>query len=158
SDPAVDDTNVNATNPSGGLSDMARESLVAAELLQCLPPSVANSRVPQTTTLSAVSAPAATTISVASAANLAPGDQIPVSARSAGETNTIGVISGTTETVGGPLATAHASGAGTWDTCTSAPTGAPRQLDPSSAINVTSQVTPSALNWTAGSLHYADGS
>src|SRR5215831_11517189 len=41
-DPAVDDTNANVTNPSGGVSDIERETLVAAELAQCLPPSTAD--------------------------------------------------------------------------------------------------------------------
>lgn len=155
-DPVVDATNPNVTNPSGGVSDIQKESLVAALLVQCLPPSVADTQVARTTTLSAASAAGTTTIKVASKSNLAVGDHLTVGAAGAGETRTVTAISGTTVTVGEALTAAHPSGEAVWDTCTSAPTGGTRQLDPASTINVTDRISPNALTFTEGSLDYPD--
>ncbi len=157
-DPVIDTTNASVTNASGGVSDIEKESLVAAELVQCLPASVADSEVPHTTSLSAAASAGATTITVASATGLAVGDQLTIGAGGSAETETIRAISGTTVTLSSPLANSHASGEGVWDTCSSASTGGTRELDPSTAVEVTDQATPNALNWTVGSLRYIGGS
>ncbi len=153
-DPAVDATNVNVTNASGGVSDIEKESLVRTEFVQCLPPNVADPEVAQTTSLSAAAAAGASTITVGSASNLAVGDQVTVGAGGAAETRVISAISGKTVTLTSPLSNAHPSGEPAWDTCTSAPTGGTRQLDPATAIDVTHQVTPNKLSFTSGSLGY----
>jgi hypothetical protein len=62
-DPIVDSTDTAVTNASGGVSDIERESLVAAELIQCLPSATADGEVAQTTALSADAAAGAATIS-----------------------------------------------------------------------------------------------
>ncbi len=157
-DPVVDATNGNVTNASGGVSDIEHESLVAALLVQCLPPSIADSEVPQTTSLSAAATAGATTITVGSASNLAVGDWLTIGTGATAETKTISAITGTTVTLDSGLGSAHASGEGVWDTCTSAPTGGTRELDPATTINVTSQVKANALNFTEGSLNYTSGS
>ena len=92
------------------------------------------------------------------AASLSIGDRVTVGAGSAAETRTITAVSGTTLTLNKALGSAHPVGDGVWDTCTSAPTGSTRELDPTTTINVTKDVTPNALNWTEGSLHYTGGS
>src|SRR5258708_1146334 len=86
------------------------------------------------------------------------GDRVTVGAASAPATRTIAAVSGTTLTLDKALSSAHPVGDGVWDTCTSAPTGSTRELDPTTTINVTKDVTPNALNWTEGSLHYTGGS
>ena len=156
-DPVVDATNASVTNASAGVSDIERESLVSAEFVQCLPPGTADSEVQPTTSLSAAAAAGAATVKVGSASNLAAGDQVTVGTGSAAETRKISAISGTTVTLASPLTNAHASGEGAWDTCTSAPAGGTRQLDPATTINVTSQVTPNDLDFTEGSLSYSGG-
>lgn len=154
-DPVVDDTNVNVMNPSGGVSDIEKESLVETELVQCLPANVTDGIVAQNTTLSAAVSAGATTITVGSASTLAVGDQITVGAGSSAETRTISAISGTTITLSSPLNNAHPAGEPVWDTCSSNPTGGTRQLDPTSVVDVSNQVTPNALNFTEGTLNYS---
>ncbi len=95
--------------------------------------------------------------SVGEATSLAVGDRVTVGAGSAAESRTITAISGSTLTLDKALSSAHPNGEGVWDTCTSAP-GHTRELDPTTAINVTKDVKPNALNWTEGSLHYGGGS
>jgi hypothetical protein len=157
SDPAIDTTNASVTNASGGLSDIVRETLVAAQLVQCLPVNVADTEVPQTTALSAAAAPGTTTINVSSTSGLAVGDQVTAGSADSAETRTITAISGNTLTLATALTGAHAAGAGVWDTCTSAASGGTRQLDPTTTINVTNQVKANALNFTTGSLTYRGG-
>jgi hypothetical protein len=157
-DPVVDATNANVTDASGGVSDIERESLVTALLVQCLSPNVADSEVPQTTSLSAAAAAGATDITVGSASNLAVGDRLTIGTGSTAETKTISAITGTTVTLDSGLSNGHTSGEGLWDTCTSAPTGGTRELDPATTVDVTSQVKANALNFTEGSLNSAGGS
>jgi hypothetical protein len=151
-DPVIDATNANVTNPGGGMSDIERESLVSAELAQCLAPSVADSEVTRTTSLSAAAAANATTITVGNSSNLSVGDRLTVGTGAAADTRTITAISGTNVTLNSGLGNAHPSGEDVWDTCTTAPTGGTRELDPTTTIDVTSRVKPNALNFTAGSL------
>ena len=157
-DPVIDATSTNVSNASGGVSDIERESLVTALLVQCLSPNVADSEVPQTTSLSAAAAADATDITVGSASNLAVGDRLTIGAGSTAETKTISAITGTTVTLDSGLSTGHTSGEGVWDTCTSAPTGGTRELDPATTLDVTSQVKANALNFTEGSLNQTGGS
>jgi hypothetical protein len=93
----------------------------------------------------------------ASTLSMAVGDQVTVGAGSAAETRTITAINGTTETLDKALNNAHSAGEGVWDTCTTAPAGSTRDLDPGTTIDVTKDVTRSALNSTEGSLHYTGG-
>ncbi|MFD4974415.1 sugar-binding domain-containing protein [Streptomyces sp. NPDC058424] len=153
-DPVIDSTNASVTNAGGGVSDIQKESLVAALLVQCLPPSTADSMVPPTTSLSAAAKAGATTVTIRSATNLAVGDRLTIDTGSTAETRTISAISGTTVTLASPLGNAHAAGDGAWDTCTSAPTGGTRILDPASTINVTDRITPNALTFTEGTLNH----
>ncbi len=88
---------------------------------------------------------------------LSVGDEVTVGAGSAAETRTITSISGSTLTLDKALSSAHPASDGVWDTCSAAPTHNTRELDPSTTINVTKDVTPNALNWTEGSLHYTGG-
>jgi hypothetical protein len=157
-DPVIDSTNTSVTNASAGVSDIQKASLVSALLVQCLPPSTADSTVPPTTSLSAAAEAGATTITIGSSANLAAGDRLTIGTGSTAETKTIKAISGTTVTLASPLGNAHAAGDGAWDTCTSAPTGGTRRLDPATTIEVTDQVTPNKFDQAAGSLHYTGGS
>ena len=93
-----------------------------------------------------------------SAPQLSVGDQVTVGAGSSAETRTITAVSGPALTLDKALGSAHPSGDPVWDTCQSAPSGGTRELDPATAINVTGDVTPNALNSTEGSLHYPGGS
>lgn len=156
-DPVIDATNTSVTNAGGGVSDIQKESLVSAMLVQCAPPRIADTQVPRTTSLSASSAPGATTIKVAGAANLAVSDHLTVGAADAAETRTITAISGSTVTIKEALTAAHPSGESVWDTCTSTPTGGTRQLDPASTMNVTGRITPNGLTFTEGTLDYPGG-
>jgi hypothetical protein len=157
-DPVIDATNASVNNASGGVSDIERESLVAAELVQCLPATVADSKVPPTTSLAVGAAAGSTTITAADASNLTVGDRVTVGASGTAETKTISSISGSTVTLTSALGNAYASGVSVWDTCTSAPSGGTRELDPATTIDVTSQVKANALNFTEGSLRYGGGS
>jgi len=167
-DPIVDTTNSLVTNASGGVSDIEQESLIAAELVQCLPPSAADPQVAPTASLGAAASAGDTTVTVANASNgraptgFAVGDQLTLGTGSAAETKTITAI-GATTTAGTPftldsaLSNAHASGDSIWDTCTTAATGGTRELDPSTTIEVTGQTKPNSLNWTSGTLDYQGG-
>ena len=90
--------------------------------------------------------------------SLSVGDQVTVGTGSTAETRTITAVNGSTLTLNKALSNAHSVGEGLWDTCTSAPAGGTRDLDPSTTIDVTKDVTRSALNSTEGSLHYPSGS
>ncbi len=238
---AVGEAVADTTNPgaagSAGLSDLEKETLVKAELIQCLAPSQADQAVSATTTvftptsgsiastgsvlsvnsvsgisagdvvtlgtgagaqttnvtavgtqgrntaLTAASAAGATSITVASNTGIASGDKISVDTAGNTDTATVASISGTTGiTLQAPgLAHPHSSGAavsdnGTgltlgnslsgvtsgspvFDTCTSATTGGTRNLDPTSSIDVTSQIAnnPQSLNWAVGTLNFTAG-
>jgi hypothetical protein len=92
-----------------------------------------------------------------SAPNLSVGDQVTVGAGKSAETRTITAVSGPDLTLNKALGQAHPPGDPVWDTCPSSPSGGTRELDPATAINVTGDVTPNALNWTEGSLRYPGG-
>ncbi len=160
-DPVADTVNPGA-NASAGLSDVAVETPIAVELVQCLPPSVADPLVGASTTLSAATVAGATNVKVASVTNLSAGDQLTIGTGAAAETRTIAAggvgttgAGGTGVTLTSALTNAHSSGDSVYDTCGTAPTGGTRSLDPTTTVNVTSQVTASPLNYTQGSLNYA---
>ena len=156
-DQVVDATNASVTNPSGGVSDIERESLISAELVQCLAPSVADSETNATTSLSAGATSGATSITVAGVANVSVGDRVTVGTGAAAETRAVTAITGQTLTLNSALTGSHASGDPVWDTCTTAPTGGTRELDPSTARDVTGEVKANRLNFTPGTLHDAGG-
>ena len=156
-DPVTDSTDAAVTDPSGGLSDIENETLVAAELVQCLAPSAADSEANATTTLSADAAAGATTVTVAGTGNLAVGDPLTVGSGNGAQTDTITAIDGATVTLGHALTSAYASGTSVWDTCTTASSGGTRELDPSTAVDVTGQVKPNALRSATGTLRYSGG-
>jgi hypothetical protein len=156
-DPVIDSTDAAVTNPSGGLSDIETESLVAAELVQCLAPSTADAEVATTTSLAAAAAAGATTVTVGDGSNLSVGDPLTIGSGSGAETRTLTAINGTTVTLRSALAGAQPSGAPAWDTCTTAESGRTRELDPATTIDVTGQVKANALKSAAGTLHYGGG-
>lgn len=156
-DPVIDSTNVAVTNPSGGLSDIETESLVAAEIVQCLVPSTADTEVAKTTSLAAPAAAGATTVTVGDASRLSVGDPLTIGSGAGAETRTVTAISGTAVTLRSALPGAQPSGAPAWDTCTTAESGGTRELDPATTINVTGQVRANTLTSTVGTLHYSAG-
>ncbi|HEX5193166.1 MAG TPA: hypothetical protein VFW09_10210 [Solirubrobacteraceae bacterium] len=153
-DPVIDASDASVTNASAGVSDIERESLIAAELVQCLAPSVADSETTATTSLSAAASSGATSVTVKSIGNVAVGDRVTIGSGGGAETRTVTAVSGDTLTLGSALSGSHAAGDPVWDTCTTAATGGTRELDPSTARVVTGDVVPNRLTFTTGTLNY----